>query len=130
MFTKGLDFLFAFGADLYSKIHLTSLTTCPLFHDSFLSNADIISGCPLIEPFSPTKVITCEICGEKVTGDKNYNSHKKRTHTGSWPCPVCGKVFKSQHHLPTHNIRQVHGVVRVVGDKVFNLWHEVQTQVL
>ena len=52
------------------------------------------------------KVITCEICGEKVTGAKNYNSHKKRSHTGSWPCPVCGKVFKSQYHLRTHNIRQ------------------------
>ena len=59
------------------------------------------------------KVITCEICGEKVTGAKNYNSHKKRSHTGSWPCPVCGKVFKSQYHLRTHNIRQVENKISI-----------------
>jgi hypothetical protein len=51
------------------------------------------------------KVIKCEECGVKVTGAKNYNSHKKKAHTGTWPCPVCGKVFKSEYHLRTHGIR-------------------------
>nr|XP_014279219.1 zinc finger protein 567-like [Halyomorpha halys] len=49
----------------------------------------------------------CHVCGETFPDKQTKQIHMRETHTGSFICSVCGKIFSQRsglsHHLPMHS---------------------------
>ena len=53
--------------------------------------------------------LSCDVCGKIVPSESHLKRHKL-THSAekSFPCPLCGKLFKHKFHVNGH-LKKVHG---------------------